>query len=259
MTPRVNCSYPDRDAAIVAYLYDDDGGFAAAERVSFETHVMTCEPCRTEVSELGRVRSTLSQWATPETTGAVHESFVRSHQPTSWWHSVPVWAQVAAAMLVLGVSASIANLDIRYDRVNGLNVRTGWSKVSSTQSAGVAPAVDADAALWHAELSAVQKQLRGEIRAQLAKVSATSAAAAPPAMSDAQLQQSLRALLDESEQKQEQTLALHLAQLQRDFGAQRQADIRRTNELVRALMSTYDDHIAKQQRQIDYLLPNPKR
>ena len=69
----------------------------------------------------------------------------------------------------------------------------------------------------------------------------------------------MRSLLDQSEQKQEQVLALHLAQLQKDLGAQRQADIRRTNELFRAVMSTYDDHIAKQQRQIDYLLPNPTR
>jgi hypothetical protein len=257
MTSRVNCSYPDRDAAMVAYLYDDDGGFGSAERVAFEAHVMTCEPCRTEVSELRRVRSTLAQWATPDTTSGVHQSFA-SHQTTSWWHAVPVWAQVAAAMLVLGVAASIANLDIRYDRVNGLNIRTGWSKVASSQSAGVVPARDADSALWHAELSAVQDQLRQEMHAQLAAVSANRTAI-PAAMSDAQLQQRVRSLLDESEQKQEQALALHLAQLQKDLGAQRQADIRRTNELFRAVMSTYDDHIAKQQRQIDYLLPTPTR
>jgi hypothetical protein len=244
---------------MVAYLYDDDGGFGTAERVAFEAHVMTCEPCRTEVSELRRVRSTLAHWATPDTTSRVVESFADSHPTTSWWHTVPVWAQVAAAMLVLGVAASIANLDIRYDRVNGLSVRTGWSKVSSSQSASVVPARDADSALWHAELSAVQNQLREEMRAQFATVSASRAAVPAAAMSDAQLQQRVRSLLDESEQKQEQVLALHLAQLQKDLGAQRQADIRRTNELFRAVMSTYDDHIAKQQRQIDYLLPTPKR
>ena len=40
---------------------------------------------------------------------------------------MPAWAQVAAALFVLGVSATIANLDVRYDR-SGLTIRTGWSK-----------------------------------------------------------------------------------------------------------------------------------
>ena len=57
----------------------------------------------------------------------------------------------------------------------------------------------------------------------------------------------------------EDFIGQYVQQLQKDLGAQRQADIRRTNELFRAVMSTYDDHIAKQQRQIDYLLPNPTR
>ena len=45
-----------------------------------------------------------------------HDSVSRTSTPNSKLvASVPVWAQVAAAMLVLGVSASIANLEVRYD------------------------------------------------------------------------------------------------------------------------------------------------
>jgi hypothetical protein len=259
MTSHVNCSYPDRDAAIVAYLYDDDGGFGGAERLAFETHVMTCEPCRTEVSELRRVRSTLAQWATPDTTSGVHQSFAGSYHTTSWWHTVPVWAQVAAAMLVLGVAASIANLDIRYDHVNGLIVRTGWSKPIATQTAAVTPAVNTDTAPWRTELTAMRQQLRDEMRAQPTTVAAASAAVPAAGMTDTEFRRQVRVLLEESEKKQEQELALHLVQLQKDFNAQRQADIRRTNQLFRDVMSTYGDEIAKQQRQINYLLPNPQR
>ena len=74
-------------------------------------------------------------------------------------------------------------------------------------------------------------------------------------MSDAEFGRRVRVLLDEQDKKHEQNLALHLVQLQRDSNAQRQADIRRTNQLFREVMSTYGDEIVKQQKQINYLLP----
>jgi hypothetical protein len=250
------CIYPDRDDTLVAYLYDD---IDAAERVAFETHVATCPPCRSEIAELRTVRARLAQWATPDTAPGTssHQSSVTSLQSwkerRGWWHSVPVWAQVAAAMLVLGVSASIANLDIRYDR-NGLNVRTGWSKALPA----AAQAVQNDAP-WRAELTAMQTQLQSALRAQQTTAAAAStapaASATDSAISDADVQRRVRVMLDASEKKQEQSLALHLIQLQKDFDAQRQADIRRTNQLFREVMSTYNNEMVKQQRQINYLLP----
>src|SRR5882672_3586647 len=123
---KVTCLYSDREAVLVAFLYDD---IDAAARVAFETHVTTCLPCRSELAEMRGVRATLGEWAAPESTGINLQSLTTDYRPpttAAWWHTVPVWAQVAAAMLVLGVSASIANLDVRYDR-NGLNIRTGWT------------------------------------------------------------------------------------------------------------------------------------
>src|SRR3954464_671705 len=95
----ITCIYPDRDAALVAYLYDD---IDAAERVAFETHAMSCLVCRSELAELNAVRSRLAQWSTPETARtSSHQSSVTSLQSWNerrgWWHDVPVWAQVAAA------------------------------------------------------------------------------------------------------------------------------------------------------------------
>ena len=54
----LTCMYPDRDGVLVAYLYDD---IDPAERVTFETHVATCEVCRSELADLRGVRSTLAQ------------------------------------------------------------------------------------------------------------------------------------------------------------------------------------------------------
>src|SRR4051794_26644109 len=132
------CDYGDRrDEAIVALLYIDQDaadmtGAASAEQARFETHVQTCARCRAEVAAPRGVRAQLARWAPPEPSFAVV-----GHQPSGvspasagrnpqWWRSIPVWAQVAAAMLVLGVSAGIANLDVHYDQ-NGLSVGTGWS------------------------------------------------------------------------------------------------------------------------------------
>src|SRR3954465_8569346 len=94
-----HCIYPDRESVLVAYVYDD---IVAADRVTFETHVTICEPCRTELAELQGVRARLAQWAAPESATRSLQSFGSTLQ-SRWWHSVPVWAQVAAAMLALGV------------------------------------------------------------------------------------------------------------------------------------------------------------
>jgi len=86
-----HCIYPDRESVLVAYLYDD---VDAVQRVAFETHVATCEPCRTELVDLRAVRSRLAEWAAPESASRSHQSPVSSRQ-SRWWHDVPVWAQVA--------------------------------------------------------------------------------------------------------------------------------------------------------------------
>src|SRR5690242_766303 len=122
---QMSCNYPDREAALVAYLYDD---LESADRVAFERHVSSCLMCRGELADFRGVRSTLARWAAPEAPPRSLQSPVASRQSRAWWHHVPAWAQVAAAMLVLGVSASIANLNIRYDRTQGLSITTGWSK-----------------------------------------------------------------------------------------------------------------------------------
>jgi len=258
----IACIYPDRDAVLVAYLYDD---IEPADRVAFETHVTACLPCRSELARLRSVRTTLAQWAPPE---PARTSFLsvesresqgpnpESRRPTAWWHNVPVWAQVAAAMLVLGASASIANLDVRYNR-SGLTIRTGWS------APGPAPAVtqaaQAGAAPWRADLAALQNQLRSEMRAQSATVTAASAVPAGGTLSDAEFRRRVRALLDESEKRQETELALRIAQVQRDVNAQRQADLTRINQNLGYIQrDTYGEQL-KQREVVNYLLKVSQR
>ena len=137
------CRYSgDRDQAIVSYLYGDDGGFDPAERAAFDAHLATCDRCRTELAAFEGVRASLGRWSPPSLRAELHlggQPPAASRQPRSWWREIPAWAQVAAALLCLGVGAGIANLDVRYD-ANGLQVRTGWSAVAPCAGRRAQPA-----------------------------------------------------------------------------------------------------------------------
>src|SRR5258708_9528450 len=164
------CGYPgDRDEALVTYLYDEDNSHAAARAV-FGAHLTTCMRCSDDLATLRGVRIQLARWSPPEPVFAgSRQSAVVNPQPATRnpqrWREIPVWAQVAAALLFLGVSAGISNLDVRYDQ-NGLSLRTGWSTARSRDArigAQASPAVagaarstaaDASGSPWRADLAA---------------------------------------------------------------------------------------------------------
>ena len=243
----VMCGYTDhRDETLVAYLYDD---IDPAARASFDAHVAVCERCRSELADLGGVRQRLAAWAPPTFVVAGHESSVASRAShaslaasatsrQTWWREIPAWAQVAAALLFLGVSAGIANLDVRYDK-DGLTVRTGWSKSAPAEAqlkSGVSPAAvahdvsPAGSAPWRADLTALEQQLRSEFRA--VNVSTQAVASHPSAgISDTELLRRVRVMIDENakQQMKQQTneIALRVAGVMADM------DGKRSNDLVR--------------------------
>jgi len=243
------CLYPDRDAVLVSYLYDD---IEPADRVAFESHIAACLPCRGELADLRRVRTTLGQWAPPEPARSSLLNFESPiPKPQSRWHSIPVWAQVAAAMLVLGASAAVANLDVHYGR-DGLTVRTGWSAPASapppaaTSAEGSAP--------WRADLAALQNELRSEIRQAAPAAAVPAASAVPAATPDAEFERRVHALLDESEKRQQNELALRLVQFQRDISAQRQADLTKINQNLGYIQRDTYGELLKQREGVNYLL-----
>jgi len=238
------CNYPDRDEHLVAFVYDD---IDAAVRTSFGSHLSACRFCQEDLSALRGVRSTLSTWAPPEPAFSTRESRVASPERRAWWHEIPAWAQVAAALFVLGVSMTIANLDVRYDR-SGLTIRTGWSK---PQAVALAPV---NAAPWRAELTALENQLRSEMKASQAVVTAASAPATQAVIPDAEFRRRVRVLLDESERKQQNELALRLVQFQRDINAQHQADLTKFTQNIGYIQRETYGELLKQRQGMDYLL-----
>ena len=249
---------------MIAYLYGD---IDPDVRATFEAHLAGCDRCRTELRTLGGVRKHLEQWAPPE-PNFTHAAAVQP-RPTpvvpagsqSWWREMPAWAQVAAALLFLGTSAGIANLDVRYDR-NGLAVRTGWSRGAATAASTAPPAgtrpvtaVREDAsAPWRSDLSALEQQLRAEIRG-MQPVAALPRAAA----NDAEIVRRVRTLIDESERRQQNELALRVGETIAEINAKRRSDAQQVRNALRETenkVGVVGAEVVKTRASLNYILMN---
>jgi len=249
---QIHCTLsPAREETLIAYLYDD---VDPVVRADFEEHLKTCERCRGELRSLGGVRKQLARWAPPE-PNFTHAAAAGPSPPAapspaarSWWRDMPAWAQVAAALLILGVSAGIANLEVRYD-ANGVTVRTGWSRSAP------APATSRDAvrteasAPWRSDLNALERQLRGEIHS-----APTVAVPARSASNDAEILRRVRTLIDESERRQQNELALRVGETIAEINAKRRVDAIQLRNAVRESENKIGVEVMRQQRSLNYLM-----
>jgi hypothetical protein len=261
------CGLPDRDDALVTYLYDD---MDTAARATFDAHLAICARCRNDVNELRGVREHLAQWAPPSTSvqarslerGARLQPDLHAARKSSW-RDIPGWAQVAAAMLFLGVSAGIANLDVHYG-AQGLTIRTGWSKPSTTAVAqDVSPAnransaAPANTAPWRADLTALEQQLRGEMRATSGPSAAVPVSAS--GLTDAEVMRRVRTLVEASEKRQQNELALRTVELMNSVRAQRNVDLQRIDTALGTLQDKTDTRLMKQNATLNYLVSSKQR
>jgi anti-sigma factor RsiW len=214
------CTITNREDTVIAYLYDD---LAQGERLAFETHLTECFVCQSELNELGAVRGQLQQWSPPEPARALSGAVASPPPvaaPSRRWSTlkdIPVWAQAAAAVLVVGVAAGAANLQVKV-ATDGLTVNTGWLKPA-------APVPTSTDAVSQDELRALAIALRQEMDA---KVNATSALVESTAArrGDEALNKT-RAMLAASEQKVLREFGIGVANLRGDTKAQRDADMQR--------------------------------
>jgi hypothetical protein len=169
---------------------------------------------------------------------------------------LPAWAQAAAAVVVLGAGAGLANLQIEYGK-EGLRLRTGWGAQTVRQVSipPGAPSVQAasapaDRAVSPGDLAALEARLRAEI-AQNARTVTTPAAG--PVMSRDVLDQ-VRALVDESERRQQKELAFRLAQVVRDVESQRRADLVRIEQNMGQIEGLTGQEVVRQRDMLNYLM-----
>jgi hypothetical protein len=244
------CNYgDDRDGAIVAFLYEDPDE-TGAERARFESHLPACARCQADIAALRGVRTQLARWSPPEPsfTSLNSQSNLQSaFSNQQWWRSLPVWAQAAAALLFLGVSAGLANLDVHYDQ-RGLSIRTGWSKPAA---AGLSPAADAP---WKTDLTALESQLKNEIRtAQASAIVSPAPRPVTVSASDADITRRVRALVEDSEKRQQRELALRIAELLRDVNVQRQADLVKIDRTLGVVQNNVGIEVMKNRQQLNQM------
>ncbi|MEO8257417.1 MAG: zf-HC2 domain-containing protein [Acidobacteriota bacterium] len=262
------CGYTaDRDETLTAYLY---GEIDPAPRATFEGHIATCERCRRELADLQAVRLRLSEWSAPELSrsfvripaGAAIQSDLpmigpRSGEParaSSRMRTLPVWAQTAAALLFLGVSAGIANLDVHYGQ-DGLSIRTGWSRPPVARQGPAPAAVVPAAAPWRADLTALERQLRAEFRTATSTPPAQPASDAAAAV-DAQLLRRVRALVEDSERKQQNELALRIAELGNEWETKRKIDLKNIDWNLQAIQKDTGFRMLSGQKQMRAYIDN---
>ena len=241
----------DDKATLVAYLYNE---IDAPDRKRVDEHLRQCAACAAEVRALSDVRSELTQWAAPDAElgftiiqrAADHPPAGTVLRPPQWRHSVPVWAQAVAAMLVLAVSAAIANVQVK-SGPDGFVVSTGWMAPAAVPATAPAAVATADQQ-WKPALIALEQQLRDEIRAT--RETGTVRAASRSSDTDDAAVRRVAQLLEASEARQNRELALRVTQLARDMDIQRRADLLRVEQAI----GHTGVEMAKQRQTLNYVI-----
>lgn len=251
----------DDKAALVAYLYDE---IDAPDRQRVEEHLRQCVACAAEAGALAGVRTELTQWAAPpaelgftvvRSAAARRDAASEAEalppatvlRPAQWWNSVPVWAQAVAAIFVLAVSAAIANVQVK-SGADGLVISTGWMTPSPAQAATVSAAAVDTGEEWKTALTALEQQLREEIRTT--RETGTVRAASRSGGGDEATLRRVRDLLEASESKQNRQLAYRMTQLMSDINVQRRADLLRVEQAI----GHTGVEVAKQRQQLNYVI-----
>jgi hypothetical protein len=239
------CTLERRDEFLVAYLYDD---LQPGERQSFTAHLGRCGVCRAELDALRDVRRDLVHWAPPSPARVLTFSPVPARRSRVWsaLAEMPAWTQVAAALLVLGVAAGIANVQVRVDD-DGFTVRTGWAAPDRLADAGPSqPAAPQDPTPWRADLTALETAMRAEFQ--------SPRPAADNTADNAAVLRQVRALIAASESSQRRELAFRVAELNRDVQAQRNGDLQRIQSTFNVLENRTNGEFVKQGRALNNLL-----
>jgi hypothetical protein len=231
----------------VAYLYGEEGPSTRA----FDVHLASCAVCRQELDELRGVRGRLAEWAPPEPLGALTLPRAVSPPPTRrLWRAlgeIPLWAQVAAASLIIGLSTGLANLDVHYG-AEGLTIRSGWWAPATPEALTGEQA----ATPWRADLASLESRLRSEIGQVQASAPAAPVQASMDTKShdDALLQQ-VRNLIAESDRRHQRELALRVGEVVRDVNTQRRADLVNIDRTLGQFQNDMGVELLKQRQQLN--------
>jgi len=256
-----SCTYLRRDEAIVAYLYGESGDPLA--RTAFASHLESCAICREEVHDLQGVRRHLAAWEPPAPRLTSEPVFHRTMSPptggASWtsFAAAPWWAQAAAAVLCVGVGLGAANVHVT-SGPDGVSVRTGWwgEPGSRVPPETTRPSAAADGpAPWQTAIHALEERVRGELAATRTEMASADFRQSPgPRSGDVEsVLRQVRALVAESERRQQRELALRMGGLLADVQAQRAADLSKIDRNLGLIQNSTGMEVLRQRELINSL------
>jgi hypothetical protein len=171
----------------------------------------------------------------------------------------PSWGLAVAAMLVLVVLAAVASIEVRYDE-SGFVFRMGWTNGDGTIESSSESAEQIEAAIepsrqvvpgqapWAIGLARVEEELRRELAAEAAGSGSREGLRSLPGGVGSRSvplgREQVEGLITQSEQRQQEELALWLTQFAQEFDVQRRADQQRMDQELGALEG-YADYLVR--------------
>jgi anti-sigma factor RsiW len=227
--------------ALMSYLYDE---CEPNERRAISAHVAVCRGCAEEIASLGATRELLGAWSPPDAqlgfrvvSDTPPSNVLR---PSRWWQQpMPAWAQAAAAAVIFATGVTLGALRATTGTTDAQASNPQPSNVKVTAASTVTPG----------DLSALEQRLRTE----MSQMRSTNGPA-PVSAGDAQVLERVRALIQDSEQRQQRELALRTAEIVRDFDAQRQGDLARIERAMGQMDGTTGVEVAQQRQMLNYLM-----
>ena len=268
---------------LITYLYEE---CEPDERARFEAHLETCARCVAELEALRGVRGTLETWVPPEMNLGVRIVADRPVASRPWWRASlqPSWGLAAAAVILVMV-AGVSGVEIRFG--DGLVFRVGPTGPASAPAALTAevarpeatpavetavrpPADDAPQLVSRAEFVAFGDALRRELGASREAAGTVTGALPAEPVSDAdpavggqygqtpaagvqwndvEMLQRFQTLVNQSEQRQRQELAMWLTEFTREYDMQRLADQRQVHQQLGVIENGVNEYLVRTSRQ----------
>jgi anti-sigma factor RsiW len=214
----------DNHDALLDYLYDEGD---PADRLKIAQHLQECVHCSVAVLEFQNVRGMLRDWTPPSANlgfRVVQDSPAPAPPPRAVWMPARFtpFAQAAAAVLLFLAGMAVSQLRVDYGG-GALTLRTRASApatpAAGIRTASIALPAGSGKAGGQVDLDALERELRARLETPSASTVDTE-----------QLLQRVRAMIDQSEQRQQHELALRLSQVSREVDTQHQADVLRIQQ-----------------------------
>ena len=220
-------------AALIGYLYDDCD---PAEAAAIAGHIAICANCAAELRGLEETRQGLQAWTPPEVALGFQvvaaAPAAQVLRPARWWaRPLPAWAQVAAAVVLFSTGVALGT----------------WRDVAVSAPAATPTAVSTS------DLAALEQRLRAEFN-QARSAAPVPVPASTVAPKDGALMQQVRALIEESERRQQRELTLRTAEVVRDVDAQRRGDLARIERTFGQMEGNTGVQVEQQRQLLNYLM-----